>query len=113
MILHRTAAPCGTTSWFTVEPAGVVLDTVKKAEDSDDLIVRLYEANGTRARVRLRSPLPVRSVARCNLLEEEQGRLHWRDGGVDFDLGPFRIVTLKLGIAASGQNSAGRTKGQR
>ncbi|KAG0163421.1 Glycoside hydrolase, 38 vacuolar alpha mannosidase [Apophysomyces sp. BC1015] len=49
----------------------VVLDTVKKAEDSSDVIVRLYEAYGGRANARLVSSLPIKSIYRCNILEDE------------------------------------------
>jgi alpha-mannosidase len=108
MRLCPTGADLGETSWFTVEPAGVVIDTVKQAEDSDDLIVRLYEAGGTRTRARLRSCLPVQSVTRCNLLEEEEGRLAWRTGGVSFDLSPFQVVTLKLRLRAGARKTKGK-----
>lgn len=38
---------------FRIEGApNVVLDTIKKAEDTDDLIVRLYEAYGGHATAR-------------------------------------------------------------
>lgn len=43
-----------TKSQFRVENApNVVLDTVKKAENSNDVIVRLFEAYGGHARARL------------------------------------------------------------
>ena len=86
------------SSFLSVDSPSVVLDTVKKAEDSNDLIVRLYEVHGTRGPVRLSSPLPVESVKRCNLLEEDEATLAWADGGVDFEIGPFKIVTLKLAL---------------
>jgi alpha-mannosidase len=38
--------PCFATA--AVEGEGVIVDTVKKAEDSKDLIVRVYEAHGQR-----------------------------------------------------------------
>ncbi len=76
----------------------VVIDTVKKAEDSGALIVRLYEAHGKRGTIRLTSSLPVKSVARVNLLEEEDQKLQWTSGGVDVSVTPFQLVTLKLEI---------------
>ena len=76
--------------------ANVVIDTIKQAEDSADWIVRLYESHGARAHVQLSSPLPVQSVHRTNLLEEEEAPLVWQDGSVSFDIQPFKIITLKL-----------------
>jgi alpha-mannosidase len=83
-------------SFLQVDQANVVIDTVKQAEDSQDWIVRLYESHGARCKVRLSSPLPVSSAARCNLLEEEEGVLSWQDGGVALDVLPFKIITIKL-----------------
>ena len=98
LILGRTDAEPADTSWFSVDSPGIVIDTVKKAEDSDAIIARMYEAHGSHAKACLRSSLPVRSVARCNLLEEDETSLEWRDGAVHFELGPFQILTLKLGV---------------
>src|SRR3954454_10878139 len=49
------AKPC---SFFSVEDPNLVLDTVKRAEDSDALVVRLYEAHGARGTARLRVGVP-------------------------------------------------------
>lgn len=96
MVVRPTNQPVGETSFFQVNSRAVVIETVKKAEDSNDLIVRLYEAQGTRGTVRLTSPLPVKQVTRCNLLEDEQAQLEWSEGGVSLELTPFQLVTLKL-----------------
>ena len=96
LIVRPTTAQSGATSFFNVSAPNVVIDTVKKAEDSDALIVRLYEAHGKRGKVRLSSALPVNSAALCNLLEEDDTPLAWSDGGVDVEVTPFKIVTLKL-----------------
>jgi alpha-mannosidase len=56
-------------SFATVE-GGLVLDTVKRAEDSDALVLRLYEPHGGRGVARVRLGVPVSSARRANLLEE-------------------------------------------
>ena len=86
-------------SFFRVEPANVVLETVKKAEDSDALIVRLYEAFGSRGVGRLSTSLPVRRAYRVNLLEDvETEGPALSDGGLPFDFSPFEILTFKLDL---------------
>ena len=84
LALRNTEAERGDRSWFGAEPANVVIDTVKKAEGSEALVVRLYEAGGTRSHVCLRSMLPVQSASKCNLLEKEEEALEWHDGGARF-----------------------------
>jgi alpha-mannosidase len=98
MIVKASDAAPAEVSFFNVSSPNVIIDTVKKAEDSDHLIVRLYEAHGKRGTVRFTSTLPVKSVARCNLLEENDEKLEWANGGVDVSVTPFQVVTLKLGI---------------
>ncbi|MFO7897690.1 MAG: alpha-mannosidase [Planctomycetota bacterium] len=87
-----------TTSFFAVDSPHVVLDTVKKAEDDDALIVRLYEAHGGRARATLTTSLPVASAAECDLLERatDAEPLAVEDGAVPLDFGPFEVKTLRL-----------------
>jgi alpha-mannosidase len=85
-------------SFFSVDQPAVVIDTVKKAEDSDAIIVRMYEAHGTRGTVRLSSSLAVKSAVYCNLLEEEEGALAWSNGGAEIAVTPFKLVTVKLNL---------------
>jgi alpha-mannosidase len=58
--------------------------------------VRLYESFGTHARTRLTTALPVSAASTCNFLEDQGAKLPWRDGGVQLELRPFQILTLKL-----------------
>ena len=80
---------------FETDRPNVVVETVKKAEEDDALIVRLYEAHGARGPAVLSSDLPVKRAWRCNGLEEHEAALTWRDG-VTLDVRPFEIITLKL-----------------
>lgn len=58
---------------FHIEGApNVVLDTIKKAEDSNDVILRLYECYGGHARAKLMSSRIVSKIVKCNILEDEQ-----------------------------------------
>jgi len=56
-------------SLATVE-GGLVLDTVKRAEDSDAIVLRLYEPHGGRGVARVRLAAPFSSARRATLLEE-------------------------------------------
>ncbi|GAA5797506.1 hypothetical protein HPULCUR_002894 [Helicostylum pulchrum] len=52
--------------------ANVVLDTIKRAEDSTDIIIRLYECYGGHARAKLISSRIITKIVKCNILEDEQ-----------------------------------------
>ncbi|KAI7865191.1 galactose mutarotase-like domain-containing protein [Spinellus fusiger] len=73
-VIPKSKVPtiANTIPQISIEGApNVVLDTIKKAEDSDDIILRLYEAYGGHAKAQLVSSLPIQSLHICNLLEDK------------------------------------------
>lgn len=92
-----------------------VLETVKAAEDqSGDVIVRLYEAAGGRARARLvpsaafGTAVNVRAV---DLLEDslDDSSLVVGDGEAHVELTPFQVLSLRLTPHTHGSTSAVRS----
>ena len=95
-------APSGSaTPVVAVDHPGVWLMAVKRADDgSGDLVVRLHEAAGDRARVTVRPGEAPSRAWTTNLLEERLADgpdLSVVDGGVVLDLRPCEMVTLRLG----------------
>ncbi|MCX7803773.1 MAG: alpha-mannosidase, partial [Planctomycetota bacterium] len=83
-------------SFFGVDDPNIVLDTIKLAEDSDSIIVRMYEAHGARGRARLKCAFPFGRAYECNILEEDGRRLKVSDGTVEFEYSPYRITGIRL-----------------
>jgi len=83
-------------SFFEITGENVIIETIKKAEDSDAVIVRLYEAHGSRGARTLSTSLPVKKVIETNLMEKEEARLAIKEGKIKLDFKPFQIRTLKL-----------------
>ncbi|WP_128981963.1 alpha-mannosidase [Streptomyces roseicoloratus] len=86
----------------TVGDEAVVLSAVKLADDgSGDVVVRLYESRGARARTRLTAGFALATVRRCDLLErprdDEDAAVD--DDGVLVELRPFQLLTLRLARA--------------
>jgi len=79
-------------SLVTVDTQQVRIEAIKRAEDSNAVIVRLYEAWGRPCRARIETALPHSRVTLCDLLERERAETSL--DAVDFR--PFQIVTLKL-----------------
>jgi alpha-mannosidase len=74
----------------------LLVDTIKRAEDSDDLVLRLYEAHGARGVARLRVGQPFTRAVRCTLLEDDREVLELDGDAVVVPYRPFEIVSLKL-----------------
>ena len=79
-----------------VTAADWILETAKQAEDSEDVIFRLYEAYGRRSSGSIRFALPVREASLCDLMEGNEEPLSVTDNAVELTLKPFEIVTLKV-----------------
>ncbi len=74
----------------------VIIETVKRAEDGNDVIVRLYESQRKRGPVQLQAGFKVKAAWETNLLEENGSGLRVEDNAIQLDLKPYQIMTLRL-----------------
>lgn len=72
----------------------VIIDTVKKAEDSDGIIFRMYETYNRRATVRLEFGFDVKQCHITDLSENKLKEVKVKDGVAEIEVKPFEIVTL-------------------
>ena len=81
----------------TVDNDGVVISAVKLADDrSGDVVLRVYESHGGRARVRVTPSFAWASAVRTDLLERPTGLAERSGDAVELPLRPFELVTLRL-----------------
>jgi len=86
-------------SFISLEPENLVIYTVKKAEQDEALVARIYETEGkSRTIVRIRTSLSVKSCSLCNLLEVEEKPVKVEDHKIEFAVKGHEILTLKLNI---------------
>ena len=83
-------------SFFEIDRPGVVIEAVKRAERDDSIIVRLYEAHGTRGPAELTTTLPVKHAFRADLMERTGAPVDCKRGKMAFTVKPFEIITFKL-----------------
>ncbi|MEU4922921.1 glycoside hydrolase family 38 C-terminal domain-containing protein [Streptomyces parvus] len=94
--LRAAVAPAVPALVSTGHPA-VTVESVKLAEDrSGDVIVRLYESAGGRARTRLKVSFPVTEARITDLLERPLHPAETDGDGLVLDLRPFQILTVRL-----------------
>jgi len=92
----RWAASAPERPLASVDDPNLVLDTVKRAEDSDALVLRLYEAHGARGTARLRLGVPFKSALSANVLEDDGDALQVEDGVIVLPYRPHQILTVKI-----------------
>ncbi len=96
------ALPAGRSegvAWMCHE--GVRCAAVKKAEERDAVIVRLYEAEGVARSVDVSLPAWARRVTLCSILEEPEAKLKMEQGdngkrAVRVDFAPYAVRTLSF-----------------
>jgi len=72
------------------------LETCKQAEDSADLIIRLYESQGISGEAAVQFHFPVAGVQECNLMERDFRPASFKSGLLRFTFSPYEIKTFLL-----------------
>ncbi|MCA9911530.1 MAG: hypothetical protein KC519_22905, partial [Anaerolineae bacterium] len=84
-------------SWLRVSGKHVVLSAIKRAEDSEALIVRLFNPSAEPTQALLWLPVPIREAALIDLQERQPtGHASAQQNEVRVALAPKKIVTLRL-----------------
>ncbi len=86
-------------SFLEVEQPNVIVSILKKAEDSNGVIVRCYETDGKNTAMTIQGPDVIRNASRVSIIEEplNSGLLPFEKNMVkDVNIGKFAIETLKL-----------------
>jgi alpha-mannosidase len=99
--LHEGSLPPA-HGFVSVEPANVLLSALKKAEDSDALIVRLYELEGRETRARIKLPplaAPDSPCVEIDLLEQplSENTAKMRRDTVEVTVPAFGIASVRIG----------------
>lgn len=83
-------------SMVSADKDNIVIDTLKKAYDSEDMIIRLYDAFDRRENVTLTLGNPPRAAYLCDMLENEIGELEVSGNQIKLPIKNFEIATVKV-----------------
>ena len=93
---HTGSLPAEHT-YISVNPQNVVLTALKKAEDSDGLIFRMYEWAGKSGNVEIHVPKGATGATLTNLMEKPEGSaLTIEKDTVTAPIHPFEILTMRV-----------------
>jgi len=95
-VFPHTGALPAEHSWASIENPNVTLTAIKKAEDSDALIFRMYEWAGTATQVKLHVPPGATSATETNMMEKPEGAaLNLTGDTITVPIKPYEILTLE------------------
>jgi alpha-mannosidase len=92
--------PTSGSSWpslFRFTDESLRLASLKKAEDSEAIILRLYEPHGGRGKTTIETAIPLQKAVIVNILEDKIQELTIDDERrITFEFKPFQVISLKL-----------------
>ncbi len=74
----------------------IVIETIKRAEDGNGIIVRMYESQRQRGEFTLTTSFNIDQAWRTNILEENQEEIPAEGRNLKYTIKPYQILTLKL-----------------
>ena len=92
---HAGEAPANRT-FLGVDAPNVHVEALKKAEDSDALIVRLVEREGATSAVTVTLPRPIQEASETNLLEVDESRADFEQDRLQLVMRPYEIRTFRV-----------------
>ena len=90
--------PADQAGLVSITPANVMMTGLTWSREGDAVMMRLREFDGrpAKARVTFASPWTVKGAQKVNILENPQGDLPVKDNGVEVNLKPFQMVSIRL-----------------
>lgn len=86
-------------SLIGIDGRGIIATGLKRAEDGEDLILRMYECAGETAQVTMRPTIPLKRGAWVNFIEQHLADAPPGDGGIPAEFRRFEIKTLRMTAA--------------
>ena len=83
-------------SFLEIKPHNLILSALKKAEDSDEVILRFFETKGEETEAEIKTFRRIQRATVADLLEREEYELRPDRNILKMGVKPFEIVTLKL-----------------
>ncbi len=83
-------------SFASTDKPNVVIEVIKKAEEDNSTVVRLYECWGRRTKCSLKFHSKIRDIYECNMLEKNDEPVEHLESSIEFTVKPYEIKTFKV-----------------
>ncbi|MBD5455236.1 MAG: alpha-mannosidase [Lachnospiraceae bacterium] len=83
-------------SFASTDQPNVVIEAIKRSEDSNAWIIRLYECYNKRCNVTMQLREKIHNAFLCNLLEEQEEPVVFEKDKILFSIKPYEILTFKV-----------------
>jgi alpha-mannosidase len=83
-------------SLASLDKDNVMIEVIKKAEDNDDVIIRLYEYQNARTQITLALHDTFKVIHECDLQEQRLDKTGENTNSISFEIRPYEIKTFRL-----------------
>lgn len=83
-------------SFFFLDEEGIIISTIKKAEDDPSVIVRMFEVKGENRNIKLHHDFTFHNAVSTNLIEQEINEIPLRKNQTNIRMAQNAIETVKL-----------------
>jgi alpha-mannosidase len=83
-------------SFVSVQPENVILTVVKRAEESDDIIMRLYKTSSKDTKAVIHLSEALKEARETDLLENETLEIPIQEGTIEVPISKHEIKTIKI-----------------
>lgn len=95
LVMAGTGEPAGgDRALVSAFPENIIVETIKREEDGDGLVIRLYESRRRRGEVALKLAFPIGAAWRTDALERQRQPIQFHADTLHLEIRPFEIVTL-------------------
>jgi len=84
--------------FVNIDSENVIVSTLKKCEDDNNLILRAYEIKGKDVKTQFKFDFPMSKVTHTNIIEEDKTGISTNTNDFIFDFGHHAIETFKIQI---------------
>jgi alpha-mannosidase len=83
-------------SFVCLNKENVIIEVVKKAEASEEIIIRMYECHNKRTKVKCSMPMDLEYAVECDLLENNLQGVPVESNSFEFGIKPYEIKSFKI-----------------
>ena len=96
-LLAQAGAKAGAEySFVSADRGNVIIETIKRAEDREGTVIRMYESENSLTRTKLTVNAPFKRAWICSLLEEKEKEAPVSGNGIEVVLKPYEVVTVLI-----------------
>ncbi|MFG6368666.1 MAG: alpha-mannosidase [Lachnospiraceae bacterium] len=96
LLVQSQAKALDAFSYASVSNANVIVETIKRAEDGEGTVIRMYESENAYTKTKLTVNADFKKAFICNLLEETECEASVSGKQIEVVLKPYEVVTVKL-----------------